>query len=113
MAGLTIYISRTTRAAQQEALEESLRAEVRVLAEGAQSAVAVQDSAALDNLAQQFSELLNVRATIIGSDGTVLGESDEDRTQMDNHLTRPEVQQALQEGEGSSVRYSQTLGTDM
>ncbi len=40
MAGLTIYISRTTRAAQQEALEESLRAEVRVLVEGAQSAVA-------------------------------------------------------------------------
>jgi two-component system phosphate regulon sensor histidine kinase PhoR len=113
MAALTIYISRTTWAAQQGALEASLKGEARILAEGAQSVVIEQDDSAFDDLAQQFAELLNVRATIIGPDGTVLGESDEDRSQMDNHLNRPEVQQALQSGEGSSIRYSQTLDTDM
>jgi two-component system phosphate regulon sensor histidine kinase PhoR len=32
---------------------------------------------------------------------------------MDNHLYRPEIQQALQKGEGSSIRYSATLGYEM
>lgn len=113
MTGLTVYISRTTRAAQQKALEESLRAEARVLADGAQLAVAHGDSDSLDNLAQQWSDLLKVRVTIIAADGMVLAESDEEKTAMDNHLNRPEVQQALQSGNGSSVRYSQTLDTDM
>lgn len=113
MGGLTIYISRTTRAAQQEALEASLLAEARALSERALPAVLELDMGALDELAHRWSELLGVRVTIIGAGGTVLSESDEDRSQMDNHLNRPEVQQALQNGRGSSVRYSQTLDTDM
>jgi two-component system phosphate regulon sensor histidine kinase PhoR len=32
---------------------------------------------------------------------------------MDNHLNRPEVQQALAAGEGNSIRFSRTLDTDM
>ena len=51
--------------------------------------------------------------TIIAADGTVLGESDEDWSQMDNHIDRPEVIQALESGTGSSTRFSHTVGQQM
>lgn len=52
-----------------------------------------------------------LRLTLINSDGTVLFDSDhQDESDMDNHLSRPEIAQALAEGEGHSVRQSSTLG---
>ncbi len=48
------------------------------------------------------------RITIIGSDGTVLFDNEVDKTEMDNHLTRAEVQGANQNGFGSSIRFSNT-----
>ena len=51
-----------------------------------------------------------MRITVIGADGSVLYESDADVTAMDNHLERPEVQEAIQNGEGQTVRRSSTMG---
>jgi two-component system phosphate regulon sensor histidine kinase PhoR len=62
----------------------------------------------LDRLAKKWASLLNARVTIIGLDGVVLGESHQDRTGMDNHLDRPEVQQAISGGQGTATRYSAT-----
>lgn len=50
------------------------------------------------------------RVTLIQSDGTVLFDSSHDSAQMENHLERPEVQEALNSGEGTSIRVSATLG---
>lgn len=49
------------------------------------------------------------RITWIDPDGKVLFDSDADANNMENHLQREEVQQALQKGEGESSRYSTTL----
>lgn len=49
------------------------------------------------------------RLTWIGADGTVLYDSQVDSASLENHSQRAEVQQARQEGEGWSVRYSDTL----
>ena len=51
----------------------------------------------------------NLRITLIASDGTVLFESATSQ-QMENHLTRPEIQQAMQESVGRDRRDSQTMG---
>lgn len=53
------------------------------------------------------------RATIIAADGTVLAESDHDTETMENQASRPEVQQALAQGEGSSERHSTILDRDL
>ncbi len=66
-------------------------------------------SAELDSQAKVWSQILNTRVTIIAADGTVLGESDEDRAQMENHLDRPEIQEALLSGIGQSIRFSRTV----
>ncbi len=61
----------------------------------------------------QWSELLDLRVTLIASDGTVLAESYQDPGLLDNHLYRTEVQQALQLNEGNAIRFSDTLGEEM
>ena len=50
------------------------------------------------------------RVTLIAADGTVEFDSNYDPAQMENHLERPEVQEALHGGEGASTRTSATLG---
>lgn len=49
------------------------------------------------------------RITWIGADGSILYETDSDASAMENHLNRSEVRQALEEGYGESLRYSDTL----
>jgi two-component system phosphate regulon sensor histidine kinase PhoR len=49
------------------------------------------------------------RITLIDTDGTVLFDSEEDITKLENHADRPEIIQALKEGNGTSVRFSTTL----
>ncbi|MEA4852935.1 MAG: ATP-binding protein [Christensenella sp.] len=55
----------------------------------------------------------NNRITFIAEDGTVLADAPAGNETLDNHLQRPEVQQALKGGFGVSVRRSDTLGYDM
>lgn len=59
---------------------------------------------------QSISAQLKIRLTIIRRDGTVLYDTF-DREEMENHLSRPEVQQALSEGYGVSQRFSTTEQT--
>jgi two-component system phosphate regulon sensor histidine kinase PhoR len=67
-------------------------------------------------LAETAGSAVRERITIIARDGRVIGDSEVGETRlggMENHLDRPEVQQALQSGTGSSMRYSETLRMDM
>lgn len=67
-------------------------------------------------LAAAIAREINARVTFISPQGDVLGDSDVkpgDLRELENHLTRPEVQAALNLGEGSSIRYSATLQTPM
>ncbi len=51
----------------------------------------------------------DLRVTLIASDGSVLFES-ATAQQMENHLSRPEIQQAMRSGVGRDRRDSQTMG---
>ena len=53
------------------------------------------------------------RFTVIDADGTVLADSEETPTRMDNHGTRPEVLAARDQGIGLSSRFSATLRQQM
>ncbi|MBL4930790.1 two-component system histidine kinase PnpS [Clostridium paridis] len=54
-----------------------------------------------------------IRITYILKDGKVVFDSDEDSSKLDNHNTREEVQAARQNGEGSAIRFSNTLHKTM
>ncbi len=51
----------------------------------------------------------DLRITLISQDGSVLFESATDQP-MENHLTRPEIRQAMESGVGKDIRDSQTMG---
>jgi two-component system phosphate regulon sensor histidine kinase PhoR len=53
------------------------------------------------------------RVTVIAADGRVLADSAHDPETMENHAARPEIRQALAEGQGRSVRHSATLDRDL
>lgn len=67
----------------------------------------------LEAIAENTGEQIEARVTIIALDGTVLGDSNEDPLNMENHATRPEVMEALASGIGESTRYSTTIGKTM
>ena len=65
----------------------------------------------IDDLVDRLGETGKVRLTFIGADGTVWGDTERDGESliaMDNHLTRKEVQDALNLGSGLSKRKSAT-----
>lgn len=54
----------------------------------------------------------NLRITWIDEDGTVLFDNDTDASGLSNHINRPEIQMAFENGEGESIRRSDTMNMD-
>jgi two-component system phosphate regulon sensor histidine kinase PhoR len=68
------------------------------------------DDADLQTEVLALGRASDVRITVIRTDGVVLADSEHDPTTMENHLDRPEVQQALAGSVGTSSRISATIG---
>ncbi len=111
--GTGAYLGNLFRQRSIDNLQASLSSTARLLAASLDSATFREAHAELlDRRAKEWAQALDVRVTLIAADGTVLGESDQDRSLMENHGDRPEVIQALAAGQGSSIRFSETLGFD-
>lgn len=66
-----------------------------------------------DSLANATGAALGRRVTLIGPDGTVLGDSEfspAEITALQNHATRPEVMAAVATGQGTALRMSPSEG---
>jgi two-component system phosphate regulon sensor histidine kinase PhoR len=111
----TVLVSWSVRRAASAGIERSLVSQARLAAETL-SHRQPASRAELDAEADAISRLVGARVTFVGRDGTVLGDSDltpEQLATIENHGSRPEIQQARREGLGVARRYSATLGTDM
>ena len=87
-------------------LYEELREETDVVAAALNQAS--DDYVLLDQI-----ELGDTRVTLVADDGTVLYDSDESPADMANHADRPEIAEALADGDGISERSSSTMGETM
>jgi two-component system phosphate regulon sensor histidine kinase PhoR len=108
-----LYFSRTL---QKELIEES-RVNLSSQTELARLLV-MRDKQATSpqQLAATIGTVIKARVTLIAPDGTVIGDSDLGQArlaQLENHLQRPEVQEALKNGSGSALRHSDTLRISM
>lgn len=54
-----------------------------------------------------------IRLTIIQYSGSILADSHANYRSMSNHFNRPEVMEAFTKNIGRSIRYSETMGTEM
>jgi two-component system phosphate regulon sensor histidine kinase PhoR len=70
------------------------------------------DQQEIDRFVKSLDSLLNLRITLVAPDGKVFAESRSDAFLLENHRNRPEIQQAINDGEGWSIRFSKTLNTD-
>lgn len=94
-------------------IQQSLEVRAVLLQEISAATFGIEDSSDLQARVQFLGDRLGTRLTVIGEDGQVLADSQEDPRSMDNHGGRPEVLAAISHGSGSSVRFSDTLQTEM
>jgi two-component system phosphate regulon sensor histidine kinase PhoR len=114
MTALGAYLTGSVRNSQLSSLRVQLENEAKIIAEASLPGFISQGEVNdLDALAKKLGGQIDTRITIISLDGTVLGDSHENPSTMQNHATRPEVRDARASGLGESTRYSITLGKQM
>lgn len=112
LAVSTALVTTTLRRTMIADVEESLLRQVRLASELLADRGALVDP---DTEAGVVSNLIGARVTFILADGEVVGDSDvaSGRLQeVQNHLTREEVQEALAGGTGVAIRRSATTGEE-
>ncbi|MCL5743614.1 MAG: PAS domain-containing protein, partial [Acidobacteria bacterium] len=105
---MDFYLTRYTARQQVDQVEHVLTAQARILAEDIPA-----DSSVLHQWTESAARRAQARITIIRRDGVVLADSQHDPETMENHLHRPEIQQAIHGRIGSSIRHSATLNRDL
>ena len=110
---IALAIPTIARDHEVDVLGPRLQSDAQLAADLARDGFRARDPSVLDPLAHRISADAGVRVTFIATDGVVLGESDTDRTTMENHATRPEVVPALHGAVGESLRHSVTLDRDL
>jgi two-component system phosphate regulon sensor histidine kinase PhoR len=114
MIGLGLYLSSFLRETYLNRLENQLQGEATLLADQLVPLMSQEaPPSEINSMARHWSSLLNTRVTVIAPDGTVIGESQRDPNNLENHLTRPEISAAIASGQGSSIRMSNTVGYAM
>ena len=91
---------------QQTALHQQ-ETNLTALAHAA-SFYAAETTASPASVARQLAQGQDIRVTIVGSDGKVLADSENDPSTMENHKNRPEIAAALAGHVGSDRRTSAT-----
>ncbi len=116
-SGIYIYLNKSLRKHTYLRVEENLLKQVALVKSYLEEDFAGDyPSYELDRIADKIGADLEARATIIAFDGRVLGDSELNGRELfdvENHLSRPEVQKALHSGFGESRRFSTTVKKDM
>lgn len=109
-----ILVERTVERQAREAIRNNLEHQARLLSVVfAGTLAASPEISSIQPIALALGTTQETRMTVMASDGRVLGESFkriEEVGRIENHLGRPEVQQALREGVGQAIRVSETVG---
>lgn len=97
-------------------IETRIETAVRLLESDVGRADAPATEAALDERVDAAGASVGVRFTVVAPDGTVIADSEFDGAALaalDDHGSREEVIEARRAGEGSVVRYSRSIGSDL
>jgi len=116
LAFLTLIIALQRRSEERAGIEARLVSQAQLIAELLSQNPSLTSDQALDDEADRLAQLLGTRVTLIAPDGRVLGDSDLEGQALagvENHLQRPEVQDALTRGVGVGTRYSTTVRIEM
>ncbi len=109
MGGLGIFLVNYVEDERIDDLQSQLEDEARLVGENSLALLNIgNNEIEIEALANTLGQKIEARVTIISFDGVVMGDSEENHQVMENHFQRPEVQNALNNGFGTSTRYSNT-----
>ncbi|GAB6988489.1 two-component system histidine kinase PnpS [Paenibacillus pini] len=115
MLGAGITMAQVFKNSHITALEENMTREIKLLSSTFDFRPSQNEEsiAYYTGEAKKLGALMESRVTFIAKNGQVIGDSEIDPLQMDNHIGREEIKSAIHEGVGHAIRYSSTLGENM
>ncbi len=110
---LNFFVSSRLSGDFERRLTEQLRDDAILVGDilGANLGESTQEE--IQQKAVQLAEKLDLRITVVDSEGKVIADSESEPSLMANHGDRPEIIEALNSGFGQSTRFSDTLGYNM
>lgn len=115
MIGTGFTMAHLFKSSHIAALEENMSREIRLIS-GTLEFVDMNAANAMSfytEQAEHIAKLLDSRITFITNSGKVIGDSEKNPLEMDNHSNREEELVAAKEGTGRAIRYSETLDREM
>ncbi len=113
LLAVTWTISRELSSFQIRQTTKDLEARAYLAGKQLTGQMTLANISTVDRLCKELGNSTATRLTVILNDGTVIGDSENQPEQMDNHSNRPEIAQALQGHIGTATRFSQTLQQNM
>ncbi|MBI4690451.1 MAG: PAS domain S-box protein [Nitrospirae bacterium] len=108
LVSLELYLSNIIKENYISKLRNNLIIQSRLISEN----LTFFPAGGLDDLCKRYKEKTGARVTIMDASGRVVGDSDEPSKMMENHLDRPEINEASLNNIGSSIRFSKTVRRD-
>ncbi|MDF9845222.1 MULTISPECIES: ATP-binding protein [unclassified Paenibacillus] len=115
MIGAGLTMAKLFKDSHISALEENMSREIKLLS-GTFQFIDMNSPQAISYYtehAEHIAGLTDSRITFITKEGKVIGDSERNPLEMDNHLGREEEVLAAKEGIGRAIRYSNTLDREM
>ena len=97
----------------EEKISQELRSNAILVGEILKDDVTQNRLQTIQKRIEDLAGRLQLRITVVSSQGRVMADSAEDPPLMENHSDRPEITDALRNGSGQSTRPSDTLGYNM
>lgn len=113
VVSVTWFASSSIHEFYLEQTEEELMIRARLALEQLPEPVSVENIDTVNRFCNEFAKTALIRLTVIDKNGVVLGNSGENPREMDNHLSRPEIREALEGHVGGTTRFSRTVSVDM
>lgn len=108
-----VYLSSALERMLLDRIQSDLEVRLGLIEQRVSSArLELTPSAEWDALSQDLAARANARVTLVRLDGVVITDSAA-HGELENHASRPEIVDALEQGRGSSTRYSSTVGLRM
>ncbi len=108
-----IYVSHEMRNIHINEISRTLEDRASLLAVQLRDLISARDTIKIDSLCKEYGRLTDMRISVIDTDGSVLGDSDENPLLMENHGARPEMVIAYEGTTGFATRFSNTLQKNM
>lgn len=93
--------------------EQNLVRSANLVSAVLEPSLSAEDTTRVQDKVARLGEKSGVRITVIDKYGVVIGDSDKNPREMDNHSERPEIKEAINGRTGQSTRYSNTLQKEL